>query len=241
MIVYRHRRLDINQIFYVGIGIQDKRAYSEFSRNPFWKNVVLKTKYKVEIIARPETWEDCCEIEQLLILEYGRADLGTGTLVNLTNGGEGVVGNVLSNEVKEKLRIAFKGKKHTKETKAKMSLASTGRKASEETRAKLSLAKKGKPLSEQHKEKLRLSKQNISDETRARMKIAKQNMSEETKLKISQGKKGKTSNRKGVKLSKETINKMIISRLSMSEETKLKMSISKKLYWENKRKTYETN
>ena len=241
MIVYRHRRIDTNQIFYVGIGKKEKRAYSEFSRNAFWKNIVAKTKYNVEIIAIPETWEDCCELEQLLISEYGRADLGTGTLVNLTIGGEGVVGNVLSNEVKEKLSIAVKGKKHSKKTKAKMSLAGTGRTASDETKAKLSLAKKGKPLSEEHKEKIRLSKQNISEETRAKMKIAQQNMSEETKLKISQGKKGKTSNRKGVKLSKETIEKMRISRLSMSDETKLKMSISKKLYWENKRKTYETN
>lgn len=241
MVVYRHRRLDTYEIFYVGIGKNEKRAYSQFSRNAFWKNIIAKTEYQVEIIARPKTWEDCCELEQLLILEYGRADLKTGTLVNLTSGGEGVVGNVLSNEVKKKLSIAFTGRKHSNETKAKMSLAGIGRVTSNETKAKLSLAKKGKPLSEEHKEKLRLSKQNISDETKARMKIAKQNMSEETKLKISQGKKGKTSNRKGVKLSKETIEKMRISRLSMSDETKLKMSISKKLYWENKRKNYEIN
>jgi group I intron endonuclease len=37
-------------------------------------------------------------------------------------------------------------------------------------------------------------------------------LSEETKRKISESKKGKTSNRKGVKLSQETINKMIQSR-----------------------------
>lgn len=226
MIVYRHRRNDTNQIFYIGIGKNEKRAYSQFSRNPFWKNIIAKTGYQVEIIARPKTWEDCCELEQLLILEYGRADLKTGTLVNLTNGGEGVVGNVLSDEIKKKLSNAFKGRKHTKETKAKLSLASTGRKASDETKAKLSLAKKGKPLSQEHIKKLKLAKQNISDETRAKMSIAQRNMSDETKQKISQFRKGKTSNRKGVIL---------------SDETKLKMSISKKKYWENKRKTYETD
>lgn len=64
-------------------------------------------------------------------------------------------------------------------------------------------------------------------------------MSDETKLKMSIAKKGKTSNRKGVKLSAETIEKMRIARLSMSDNTKLKMSIAKKKYWKNKQKTYE--
>lgn len=241
MIVYRHRRLDTYDVFYVGIAKSKRRPHSTFSRNPFWKNVVAKTEYQVEIIAYPETWEDCCELEQLLISEYGRADLGTGPLVNLTSGGEGVVGNVLSDEIKKKLSIALKGRKHSEETKAKIGLAQIGRTASDETKAKLSLSKKGKLLSEDHKEKLRLSKQNISDETKARMKLAKQNMSDETKLKMSIAKKGKTSNRKGVKLSAETIEKMRIAKLSMSDETKLKMSIAKKKYWENKQKTYENN
>ena len=221
MIVYRHRRIDTNAVFYVGIAKLERRPYSKFSRNPFWKNVVAKTGYEVEIICRPETWEECCELEQLLISEYGRADLGTGNLVNLTIGGEGVVGNVLSDEVKKRLSIAFKGKKHSEESKAKISLASKGRIQSDETKAKLRLARKGKPLSEDHKEKLRLSKQNISDETKSRMKAAKQNISDETRLKMSISKKGKTSNRKGVKL---------------SDDIKLKLSISIKKYWENKQK-----
>jgi hypothetical protein len=221
MIVYRHRRLDTYDVFYVGIAKSKRRPYSKYSRNPFWKNVVAKTGYEVEIISRPETWEDCCELEQLLISEYGRADLGTGNLVNLTIGGEGVVGKVLCEKEKQRMRIAFKGRKHSEESKAKISLAGIGRTASDETKTKLSLAKKGKPLSEEHKEKLKLSKQNISDETKARMKAAKQNLSDETKAKMSMAKKGKTSNRKGVKL---------------SDEIKLRMSISQKNYWENKQK-----
>jgi hypothetical protein len=222
MLVYRHIRNDNNEVFYIGIAKLESRPYSKFSRNAFWKNITAKTSYKVEIIARPNTWEDCCELEEFLILEYGRKDLGTGSLVNLTNGGEGIIGNILSKETREKLSLAKKGKKPSEETKAKMSLAGMGRLTSDETKAKLSLAKKGKPLSSEHREKLRLSKQNISDETIAKMKIAKQNMSQETKEKISKFKKGKTSNRKGVKL---------------SEETKLKMSIAKNKYWENKQKS----
>lgn len=226
MVVYRHRRLDTYEVFYVGISKTKRRPYSNFSRNPFWKNIVAKAAYQVEIIASPETWEDSCELEQLLILEYGRADLGTGTLVNLTIGGEGIVGRVLSEKEKERMRIAFKGRKHSEESKAKIRLAGFGRSLSEEAKAKLSLARKGKPLSNEHKEKLRLSKQNISDETKAKMKAAKQNMSEETKAKMSIAKKGKTSNRKGVKL---------------SDDIKLRMSISQKNYWKNKQKIDETD
>jgi hypothetical protein len=222
MIVYRHRRNDNNDVFYVGIAKLESRPYSKFSRNAFWKNIVSKTGYQVEIIARPKTWEDCCELEELLISEYGRKDLGTGNLVNLTNGGEGCVGQKMSIESREKMSIANKGRKLSEETKLKIGKAQIGRTATKETKAKLSLAKKGIALSDEHKEKLRLSKQNISDETRAKMSIAQKNMSQETKDKISKGKKGKTSNRKGVKL---------------SDETKLKMSIAKNKYFENKQKS----
>ena len=45
--VYKHIRLDNNEIFYVGIGNDNnyKRAYQKISRNIFWKRVVNKTKY----------------------------------------------------------------------------------------------------------------------------------------------------------------------------------------------------
>jgi group I intron endonuclease len=58
--------------------------------------------------------------------------------------------------------------------------------------------------------------------------------SEETKKKMSLARKGKPSNRKGVKLSKEIIDKMIKSRqgYTTSEETKKKLSIiAKKQIW----------
>ena len=50
-----------------------------------------------------------CEI--FWIKFYGRDDLNEGTLVNKTNGGEGVVGNIMSEEQKEILRNLRKGKK----------------------------------------------------------------------------------------------------------------------------------
>lgn len=151
MIVYRHRRLDTNEIFYVGIGKSEKRAYSKRYRNPHWHNVVNKYDYSVEIIAEVDTWELACELEQFLIQEYGRRDLGTGSLVNMTDGGDGSLnresprkGVTLSEETKRKMSEAKKGHKHSEETKLKISESSKGKKLSEEHKANMSKAKKGR-------------------------------------------------------------------------------------------------
>jgi len=89
--VYRHRRLDTNEIFYVGIG-RERRPYSKKDRNEHWKNIVSKYGYTVEIIAEDLSKEDACELEVFLISLYGRRDLNKGNLVNLTDGGDGVKG-----------------------------------------------------------------------------------------------------------------------------------------------------
>lgn len=44
--LYRHRRLDTNDVFYVGIGI-NKRAYVKSNRSVYWKRVINITDYKV--------------------------------------------------------------------------------------------------------------------------------------------------------------------------------------------------
>jgi hypothetical protein len=90
-IVYQHRRNDTNEVFYVGIGRTEKRAYAT-NRTKFWKNIVKKAGYQVEITHRDIIWEEACSIEKYLIAFYGRRDLGQGTLVNLTDGGEGIPG-----------------------------------------------------------------------------------------------------------------------------------------------------
>lgn len=141
MTVYRHRRNDNYEIFYVGIGKTEKRAFSKRSRNPHWYNIVNKAGYSVEIIAKVDTWEEACELECLLIQEYGRKDLGLGNLVNMTDGGEGLINP--SEEMRGKLSLAQTGKKLSEEHKVKISKAHTGKKHTEETLKKMSLAQKG--------------------------------------------------------------------------------------------------
>ena len=88
-IVYRHRRLDTNKIFYVGVGVDYKRAFNKRNRSNYWKNIVSKTNYEVEIIQENLTQEEAFELEVFLINLYGRIDLKNGILCNLTDGGEG--------------------------------------------------------------------------------------------------------------------------------------------------------
>ena len=101
--MYRHRRLDTNEIFYIGIG-NIKRAYNTYNRNIVWKRIVNKTNYQVEIIVENLDWETACELEQLLILEYGRRNLKTGPLCNMTDGGEGTLG--IKHTVERNMAIA---------------------------------------------------------------------------------------------------------------------------------------
>jgi hypothetical protein len=110
-VVYRHRRLDTNQVFYVGIGKSEKRAYSNNGRNYYWKNITKKTKYNVEIISTNISWEDACELESFLISQYGRRELNSGSLVNMTDGGEGSIGRIIKESTKDIWKKQRFGKK----------------------------------------------------------------------------------------------------------------------------------
>jgi hypothetical protein len=176
-VVYRHIRLDKNVPFYIGIG-DEKRPYQKRKRNKYWTHIVNQTEYRVDILFDDLTWEEACEKEKELIKLYGRKDLGKGTLVNMTDGGDGSYGLVVSAETRKKLsqfrhteetkqiiRQKFLGRKskpHTEQTKEKIRQSKLGKKPSQETKDKIrqsKLGKAGKKLTEETKQKLREIKQ----------------------------------------------------------------------------------
>jgi hypothetical protein len=111
--VYKHTRLDNNEIFYIGIGLNSednyKRAFDKYGRNRIWNNIVKKTPFIVDILFDNICWEDACNKEIELINFYGRKINKTGTLCNLTEGGEGFrLGH--NQESKIKIREFFKDK-----------------------------------------------------------------------------------------------------------------------------------
>jgi hypothetical protein len=90
--LYTHTRLDNNEIFYVGVGHTYKdgiynRAHTKSKRNVFWKNVVSKTDYSIQIIKKFYTKEECNNAEIELISTLGRKIFKKGTLVNIAPGG----------------------------------------------------------------------------------------------------------------------------------------------------------
>jgi hypothetical protein len=133
VVIYRHRRSDTNEIFYIGIGKKESRPYDKIRRNRFWKRVTAKTDYTVEIITYTDTWDEACKTEQYLISYYGRRDLGLGNLVNLTDGGDGTVGCTWNI-----------GRKFPESFSKRMSEIHKGKRVSDETRLKQSNNRKGK-------------------------------------------------------------------------------------------------
>lgn len=120
--VYQHVRLDKNEVFYIGITtkIHPKRAKEKVNRNKIWRNIVAKTEYRIDILHKDISKEDACRIEKELILLHGRIHLGTGTLANITNGGEGISGYNFTEEEKDKMSKSHIGKVHSQETKDKI-------------------------------------------------------------------------------------------------------------------------
>jgi hypothetical protein len=162
--LYRHIRLDKNEPFYIGIGSDDKyiRAndFKSNRRNIMWNRIISKTEIICEIILDDLTWEEACEKEKEFIALYGRKDKNTGILCNLTDGGDGAFGHIVSEETKLILSKKFKGvnnpfynKTHSKETLEKLSNSLKNREVwnkgktgiySKETLQKMSESSKGK-------------------------------------------------------------------------------------------------
>ena len=88
-LVYQHRRKDTGEIFYIGIGETEKRAYDKTGRNNIWKRIAQETEYDIEIIKNNITRKEARDIERRLIEQYGRRDKKTGILSNKSIGGEG--------------------------------------------------------------------------------------------------------------------------------------------------------
>jgi hypothetical protein len=138
--VYRHIRLDKNEPFYIGIGSSEyyNRAYRNKNRTDLWKRISVKGGYEVEILLDNLTWDEACEKEKEFISLYGRIDLKTGCLANMTDGGDGAINAIISKEHREKVAEANRKRVFTKEDRKNISIRHTGRVKSEESKKKLS-------------------------------------------------------------------------------------------------------
>lgn len=172
--LYRHIRLDKNEPFYIGIGtiqvIDSKyyyysRAKDKSNRNIIWNRIVAKTKYKIDIIIESDDYGFIKQKEIEFVKLYGRIDLETGSLANLTDGGEGCLNISPESLIQRNQKLI--GQKRTEEFKKKLSEDRKGKKNpcfgrifSEEEKANVSKRMKGhkynlgKIAIEEHKKKI---------------------------------------------------------------------------------------
>jgi hypothetical protein len=147
--VYRHIRLDKNEPFYIGIGFdsEHKRAYETHKgrRSKFWLKIASKTKYFVEILIE-DVDEETAKLKEIEFIKlYGRKNLGTGPLCNLTDGGDGCANRVFTAEHRRKISKGLKGRVYSVERRKQMSEQRKNNPIvyTEELRKKLSESHKG--------------------------------------------------------------------------------------------------
>lgn len=115
------------------------------------KTIELCGSIKVVILYNNLSEPNSITFEKDCIKFYGRRDIGTGILTNLTDGGEGVSGRVITDIYREKMskscsgnKNGMYGKTHHVDSKRLISSSKTGKKSSKLTCEKLSSIRKGK-------------------------------------------------------------------------------------------------
>jgi hypothetical protein len=172
--IYAYLRED-GTPYYIGKGKGERSNYKSKKHRikvPDFDRIVIMESNLTEIGA--------FALERFYIRWYGRKDIGTGILRNLTDGGDGVSGIRFSDETKKKMSDARKGKSRSPETIEKIRKSHLGKKHTDETKKKLSEKRSGekrKPLSEETKRKI--------GEANRRWMTGRV-MSDETKKKISE-------------------------------------------------------
>lgn len=209
-------------MFYVGIGTGYRpRRFS--GRNKMWERIVKKYGFRIEIVHKELTWEEACEYEKRYIKQFGRRSLRQGSLANLTDGGDGAVGNDWNI-----------GSKRTPEQRKKISDALKGRKVEPEALANSVAARK----------------RNHEERVRQGIKRPKRFMTDEQKHKISMAKMGHKRSPelikrhadmlRGRKRSPEVVENLRqkLKGVPKSEEHRRKLSEATKQQWVEKRTWY---
>lgn len=160
--LYRHIRLDKNEPFYIGIGTKSNRVHpnskSEYRRafevsrkeSYIWKNIIAKTDYRVEIVLESDDYSFIKEKEKEFIKLYGRLNLKTGILSNMTDGGDGTLNIIVSDNWRKLHSEQIRGRVQSEEEKLKRNKSREGYTHSEETKRKISEAHKGKKIDKEH-------------------------------------------------------------------------------------------
>lgn len=182
-----------NEPFYVGKG-KDKRAWDHLrldKRNYFinkLKGMISKGIQPIIGIYGGLDEEFAFFLEKELISHYGRRDIGTGCLCNMTDGGEGFSGGVMSAESRKKIA----------ESNRNLDYVAIGK--------KVSIALTGKKLSPEHVEKIAAKKRGSTPWNKGKT------MDEEFGKKVSEAQKGRVQSEESKKKLSESMKASIAAR-----------------------------
>jgi hypothetical protein len=111
--------------YYIGKMASARRPWGKHTTRP------PSDPRRVRLLRGGLTEQEANEWEMFYIKKYGRIDLGTGGLRNLTDGGEGVAGRVITPQIRERItagRIAHGARKYEVKTETWASLSNSERK-----------------------------------------------------------------------------------------------------------------
>jgi len=188
--VYAHYIPNQSQPFYIGRGCNG-RAYSDYGRSEWWKRVVNKYGYEVKILHDNLSNDLANRLEMQLIKEYGRKNLGTGCLINLTDGGDGMAGLVITEEHRKNNSNALKamGDKHpSRQPSYRQRLSENNPTKRPEVREKI-------------------SKNNAMKDPEKVAKLRNRKRSEETKRKISEANRRRVRTEESKEKTRQSIKK----------------------------------
>ena len=184
-----------------GYGYKNQMFYKAIEKYG-WDNIIH------EVVCSNLTKEEADQKEIELISYFDSTNPNNG--YNIALGGGTTLGVKCSEETKQKISKAHKGKKRSKESIQKQSVTLMGHECSEETRRKIGEANSKRVWSEESKEKLRQAN------------IGKQ-LTEDQKRKIGESLKGRTPSKKNREITSQNNRNRI-----WSDESKRKSSESHK-------------
>lgn len=130
----QHQYKDLNDS-YIGSGKHLRAAQAKYGIENFKKEILVFNISKKEHI----------DLLEKTFIAAEREKVGAENCYNITDGGEGVLGRPTSEETKQKIGAANKGKVRTAAMRAYWSTVHKGKKHSEETKKKISEKLKGRP------------------------------------------------------------------------------------------------